>query len=281
MSTLTPNRLIPNANTNALRAHYVCLRGTPLTAATSGNHVAPTFRRPSNWMVARLLLILMLSAMPILAISVDVFGLVPQHISAVAVVVALAVALTIMTIWPHRTDVILGRALVAGMVACAVYDAFRLFAVHILGWMGDFIPVMGSWITGDGDTAGSAMVGYMWRYIGDGGGLGVAFYVVALAIGLDRYGARAIVASAVGYAVFPVWAGLMATVALAPRGEELMFHLTPATVGITLVGHLVFGFVLGLAFVRMQRDPRAVRWPWPTLLQLFAASELRPKLLGR
>jgi hypothetical protein len=225
-------------------------------------------------MLARLLLVLMLSGMPILAISVDVFGIVPQRISALLIVATLAAVLAIITIWPHRTDVILGRALVAGMVACAVYDAFRLFAVHVLGWMGDFIPAMGSWITGDGDTAGSAIVGYVWRYIGDGGGLGVAFHLVALAIGLDRYRARTVVLAAVGYAVFPVWAGLIATVALAPRGEALIFHLTSMTLATTLIGHLIFGIVLGLAFVRSQHDPQAVHWPWPPLRELIALNGL-------
>jgi hypothetical protein len=268
---MTPPRQVAKANNDSARAHYVHLRGKPFAAVTAGNQGKPPISRPSKWMLARLMLILALSGMPILAISVDVFGIVPQRISAGAIVVTLAVVLAIMTIWPHRTDVILGRALVAGMVACAVYDGFRLFAVHVLGWMGDFIPAMGSWITGDGDTAGSAMVGYVWRYIGDGGGLGVAFYVVALAIGLDRYRARSVVMAAVAYAVFPVWAGLIATVALAPRGEELMFRLTPTTLATTLIGHLIFGLVLGLAFVRAQRDPYAVRWPWPPLPELIAS----------
>ena len=62
---------------------------------------------------------------------------------------------------------IVGRGLIAGMVACIVYDGARLFAVHVLGLMGDFIPVMGSFVTGEPDTAGSAAVGYIWRYIGD------------------------------------------------------------------------------------------------------------------
>ena len=52
------------------------------------------------------------------------------------------------------------------------------------------------------------------------------------------------------FAVFPTWAGLMATVALLPRGEEMMFELNIATVTVTLVGHLIFGMVLGLAFLK-------------------------------
>jgi hypothetical protein len=151
------------------------------------------------------------------------------------------------------------------MVACIVYDGARLFAVHVLGLMGDFIPVMGSWVTGEPDTTGSAAVGYVWRYIGDGGGLGVAFFVVAFALGIDRWKSVYAVLASVGFAVFPTWAGLMATVALAPRGEEMMFPLNAATVTITLVGHLIFGLVLGLAFLKAPRGRDRSEWPWPPL----------------
>ena len=89
---------------------------------------------------------------------------------------------------------------------------------------------MGSFVTGEPDTTGSAAVGYVWRYIGDAGGLGVAFFVVAFALGIDRWKNVYAVLAAVGFAVFPTWAGLMATVALSPRGEEMMFPLNPATV---------------------------------------------------
>jgi hypothetical protein len=57
-----------------------------------------------------------------------------------------------------------------------------------------------------------------------------------------------------------------------------MFHLTPTAVATTLVGHLIFGFVLGLLFLRTQRDTQAVQWPWPPLLDLLAAPRT---MLGR
>jgi hypothetical protein len=164
-------------------------------------------------------------------------------------------------------DAMVGRGLIAGMVACIVYDGVRLFAVHVLGLMGDFIPVMGSWVTGEPDTTGSAAVGYVWRYIGDGGGLGVAFFVVAFTLRIDRWKNVYAVLAAVAFAVFPTWAGLMATVALAPRGEEMMFPPNPATVTITLVGHLIFGFVLGLAFLKAPRGRDRSEWPWPPILE--------------
>jgi hypothetical protein len=222
-------------------------------------------RPPTKWELARMMLVLLLASMPILGISVDVSGLVPQSTTSVVVIVLTAVLATLVVFAPHRTDMIVGRGLIAGMVACIVYDGARLFAVHVLGLMGDFIPVMGSFVTGEPDTTGSAAVGYVWRYVGDAGGLGVAFFVVAFALGIDRWKNVYVVLASVAFAVFPTWAGLMATVALLPRGEEMMFPLNLATVTITLVGHLIFGLVLGLAFLKAPRGRGKSDWPWPPL----------------
>ncbi len=250
-----PTTIIGNV-ANTVRQRYLDLSAAP-----------PAGYRPSNWLLARVMLVLLLSSMPILGISVDVFGLVSQSTTSVAVIALTAVLGTIVTFAPHLIDMIVGRGLIAGMVACIVYDGARLFAVHVLGLMGDFIPVMGSWVTGEPDTVGSAAVGYVWRYIGDGGGLGVAFFVVAFALGIDRWSDVKAVLAAVAFAVFPTWAGLIATVALAPHGQEMMFPLNAATVTITLVGHLIFGLVLGLAFLKAPRGGAHREWPWPPILQ--------------
>ena len=253
------------------------VRMRPLDLPVIGN-VAKTVRQryadlstvaspPTTWEIARMGLVLLLASMPILGISVDVSGLVSQSTTSVAVIALTAVLATLVVFAPHRTDMIVGRGLIAGMVACIVYDGARLFAVHVLGLMGDFIPVMGSFVTGEPDTAGSAAVGYMWRYIGDAGGLGVAFFVVAYAVGIDRWKSVYAVLASVAFAVFPTWAGLMATVVLLPRGEEMMFDLNIATVTITLVGHLIFGLVLGLAFLKAPRGRDRSEWPWPTLME--------------
>ena len=222
---------------------------------------------PTKWEFARIGLVLLLASMPILAISVEVFGLAPQSTITLVTIALVALLATLITFAPHRIDMIVGRGLIAGMVACIVYDAARLFAVHVLGLMGDFIPVMGSFVTGEPDTAGSAAVGYVYRYLGDAGGLGVAFFVVAFALGIDRWKNVYAVLAAVGFAVFPTWAGLMATVALSPNGEERMFPLNTATVIITLVGHLIFGLFLGLAFLKAPRGKENSPWPWPPLLE--------------
>ncbi|BBZ64556.1 hypothetical protein [Mycolicibacterium monacense] len=223
---------------------------------------------PSRWQIARILLVLLLASMPILGISVDVFGLVPQSITSVVIIALTGVLGAIVVFAPHRTDMIVGRGLVAGMVACIVYDAARLFAVHVLGLMEDFIPVMGSWVTGEPDTTGSAAVGYVWRYIETAAAWG------GVLRGRVRAGHRPVVEGQSGVRRggvrrLPTWAGLIATVALAPRGEQMMFPLTPATVTITLVGHLIFGFVLGLAFLKAPRGGAGSEWPWPPLPQIL------------
>jgi hypothetical protein len=226
---ISSNHQVRRRRGATLPSCYVSWRGRPLTSAHPRTDNPAASHRSNKWIVARIVLALLLSSMPLLAISAHVFGLVSERTTAEAVVLPLAIALaTIVTVSPHRIDGVFGRGLTAGMVACLVYDAFRLFAVHVLGWMGDFIPVMGTWVIGDSNTTAGAVVGYLWRYLGDAGGLGVAFYVIALAIGLDQLAGRPhrVVLAAVGFAVFPVWTGLIATVALAPRGEELMFHLT-------------------------------------------------------
>ncbi|MDG5484567.1 hypothetical protein [Mycolicibacterium gadium] len=237
--------------TNTIRQRYLDLSNAAITP-------------PTRWEYARIALVLLLASMPILAISVEVFGLLPQSGITLVTISLVALLATLIAFAPHRIDMIVGRGLIAGMVACIVYDAARLFAVHVLGLMGDFIPVMGSFVTGEPDTAGSAAVGYVYRYLGDAGGLGVAFFVVAYAIGIDRWKNVYAVLAAIAFGVFPTWAGLMATVALSPNGEERMFPLNTATVIITLLGHIIFGLFLGLAFLKAPRGDQS-GWPWPPL----------------
>ncbi len=256
-------------NSKTVRHRVVDFAVKPLPSTIADRIPRTVSSRPSKWAVARVLLVLLIAAMPILAIPVEVFGLVSQGTTSILLIVLIALLATVMVFAPHRIDMIVGRGLIAGMVACIVYDGARLFAVHVLGLMGDFITVMGSFVTGEPGTTGSAAVGYVWRYIGDAGGLGIAFFVVAFALGVDRWSNVSAVAASVAFAVFPTWAGLIATVAIAPRGEEMMFDLNWATIIITLVGHLIFGLFVGLAFLKMPRGGAHREWPWPPLLRVL------------
>ncbi len=217
----------------------------------------------------RLGLHLVVAALPLLAISAHVFGVAPMHLTAGVVVVPLTLVVLMLALFaPVPEDRLVLAGVVWGVLATLVYDAVRLDTVYLLGLWGDFIPTVGTWIV-DADAGSSvvgAVVGYVWRYVGDGGGIGVAFFVLVAATGLRRWGQRATVTAAVVFAVFPVWTGLVATVAVAPRGEQQMFPLTVTTVSLSLLGHLVFGLVLGLGCSRCGRLEEY--WPWTPLLDL-------------
>ncbi len=219
---------------------------------------APVSRRG----LLRVGLHLLLSALPLLAISAQVFGLIEMNASAALLVIPLAAVIVGLSIFdPHPEDRVILHGFLWGIVACALYDVFRLDTVYMLGWWADFIPTMGTWIIGDGATkAAGAWVGYLWRYLGDGGGIGVAFFVGAAFVGLHRRPAKQVVGVAVAFAVFPVWAGLIATVWIAPKGQSMMFPVTPVTLTLSLIGHLIFGLVMGLGFVKTRSAERF--WPW-------------------
>ncbi|MEJ2866996.1 hypothetical protein WCD74_04420 [Actinomycetospora sp. OC33-EN08] len=213
---------------------------------------------------------LVLAALPLLSITAHVAGLVPMHVSAGIVIVPAAAVLVLLAVFsPAPEDRLVLDGLRWGLIATAVYDVFRLDTVALLGWWDDFIPTMGTWLL-DVDPSEQVLggvAGYVWRYAGDGGGLGVVFVTLAAATGLRRLGPRWTVGAAVLFAVGPTWGGLMATVLL-PRGQTLMFALTPVTVTLSFLGHVVFGLVLGLGTWRLRGIEE--RWSGPLLVDLPA-----------
>ncbi|MEU6239497.1 hypothetical protein [Kitasatospora sp. NPDC047058] len=58
---------------------------------------------------------------------------------------------------------------------------------------------------------------------------------------------------------------MIATLLFAPHGQALLFRLTPATLAVSLAGHLVYGGVLGWTLGRLDRRHRvlsgAPAWP--------------------
>lgn len=213
---------------------------------------------------------LVLAALPLLSITAHVGGLVPMHVAAGLVIVPAAAVLVLLAVFaPAPEDRLVLDGLRWGLVATFVYDVFRLDTVALLGWWDDFIPTMGTWLL-DVDPSEQVLggvAGYVWRYAGDGGGLGVVFVTLAAATGLRRLGPRWTVGAAVLFAVGPTWGGLMATVLL-PRGQQLMFPLTPVTVTLSFLGHVVFGLVLGLGTWRLRALEE--HWSGPLLVDLPA-----------
>lgn len=247
--------------------------GPPAAAVPGVESVRRTTRH--HWAFARIGMYLLLASLPLLAISAHVFGVVSMTATGPLVIIPLGAVLAVFcVVAPHPIDRIVGYGLGWGMFACLAYDVLRLDTVYLLGLWDDFIPHMGTWLHSGSDAQTGAIVGYLWRYLGDGGGIGIAFFLIALALGLHYRSRRTILLAFVTGAVFPVWVGLIATVALSPRGQRDMFPLTPTTISLSLIGHLIFGLVLGLGFLRA-RGRLGQHWPWRPLLPVRSSAGQR------
>lgn len=208
------------------------------------------------WWVARLHLHLLIGAIPVLAISADVFGWVSLRTVAVTAMLPLiALTAVLVTHRPDRSDRLILSGFLWGLIACAGYDAFRLPTIYVAHWWPDFFGRVGGWATG---SESNFLVGYLWRYAGDGGGIAVAFFALAATLGAAAWPKRHLFALAIGYAVCPVWAGLVLTDLLAPTGRQL-FSLTLMTLTLSLAGHLIYGSLLGLGYLASRSQEAA--WP--------------------
>lgn len=195
-------------------------------------------------------LLMLCGAMPVSAIPLYVLDWLPFRTAAFGLVLPLAVVAVALMVRRTPEGSWARDGALAGLVAVSAYDAVRMPLVAAGVWP-DFIPRIGGWLTG-----GSANweLGYMWRYLGDGAGIAIAYFVfcgVVLAIRPRLVTARPVLFS-IGYGVF-VWTGLLATVVLPARGEQLLFRLTPASFALSLLGHLIYGAVLGLFLRRRLR----------------------------
>src|SRR3954470_17911646 len=106
--------VVSGMDAKTVRRRVVDIAVKPLPSAIADRIPRTVGQRPSKWLAARVLLILVLAAMPILAIPVEVFGLVSQSTTSILLIVLLAVLATFMVFAPHRIDMIVGRGLIAG-----------------------------------------------------------------------------------------------------------------------------------------------------------------------
>jgi hypothetical protein len=121
--------------------------------------------------------------------------------------------------------------LVAGMIATGVYDILRL-GLMLAGLWGDPIPSIGQLALNDPNA--EWYWGYVWRFVGNGGGMGLAFAMLpwrGVKLGI-AYGSA-------------VCTGLVVLLYFWPVAQQHFFALTPATAAGGMAGHWVYGAVLG------------------------------------
>jgi hypothetical protein len=176
--------------------------------------------------------------LPIACLSLALQGLAPLRLMAELLILpatgaALGVGVTRIR-WGREA----AAGLVSGIAAVAVYDAVRLAFVYG-GAMPDPIPALGRMALGD--PGASWVWGYAWRFVWNGGAMGIAFAMLPLR------GPRA----GAGFGLF-VCGGLFATLAVSAEAQARFLELTPANVTIAIAGHLVYGGVLGWTLERLR-----------------------------
>jgi hypothetical protein len=214
---------------------------------------------PIRWAVrnripspVRSCLYLVLASTPLLAVSGEVFGVVSlRTVSGEFLFPLIAVLAVLVVLKPDGIDRIAFAGFAWGLAACAGYDSFRLPTVYVFRLWGDFFGRIGGWATG---TRTDYLAGYLWRYVGDGAGIGVVVFVLAAALGAASWPRRHVVGFTVAFAVCPVWAGLVLTDALAPASRAL-FPLNATTLMLSLAGHLIYGTILGYGLWASQDRP--------------------------
>jgi len=201
-------------------------------------------------------LYLVLASTPLLAISGEVLGVLSlRTVSELFLFPLLGILAVLVVFKPDGMDRAAFAGFGWGLAACAGYDLFRLPNVYVFHLWGDFFGRIGGWATG---TSSNYLAGYLWRYLGDGAGIGVVVFILAAVVGVSSWPRRHVVGFTVAFAVFPVWAGLVLTDALAPAGRAL-FPLNATTFVLSLAGHLIFGAILGYGlWVSQQRTGRGL-----------------------
>jgi hypothetical protein len=124
----------------------------------------------------------------------------------------------------------------------------------ISGIWGDFIPKINMLLFNT--LQPNWVVGYIWRYVGDGGFMGMAF-TVAYCILKPRVDSRI---AGVGFGL-AIWVCLLGTLVLAPHGQEILFKLTLTTLSLSLLGHLIYGITLGMLLPYVLREKMAEAEP--------------------
>jgi hypothetical protein len=176
---------------------------------------------------------------PIASLSLSTFNLIPLHISGPAIVLpAIITAFILGAVFPrYRPTLVKGFLL--GVVAVTIYDVTCRFPFLRNGVWADFIPKIGKYLLNQDHAHWS--IGYLWRYIGNGGGMGLAFYSVYPLV-RDRFKKPVPTGIVYGLCIFVC---LLITVYLSPSGTTYLFNPSMMSATLGLYGHIVYGSVLG------------------------------------
>lgn len=191
---------------------------------------------------------------PIACLCLATFKVLALYMSAPLIVLPAILGAVALSLAFREYAGVMLRGLLLGIAAVFVYDVICRFPFVAIGVWRDFIPRIGNYLLNRENVHWS--VGYLWRYLGNGGGMGMAFYAVYPLLQHRVKPLKAGVIFGVG-----VFCCLLATIYLSPAGKSYLFAPTPATALLGLLGHMIYGGVLGygtrrsLSLAREQAAP--------------------------
>jgi len=173
-------------------------------------------------------------------LALAILGRLPLDVAAYLLIWPFLVVWCVLGIlYPDYGNLAL-RGFVIGLLASLFYDGMR-FTTIAFGHWDDFIPRVSMWLLHTHTL--DWVVGYLWRYIGDGGLMSTAF-VVGYCLVKPKLDVH-LAALAFGIAI---WLGLIVTLLLAPHSREMLFPLAPLTFSLSLLVHIFYGFSIGLLY---------------------------------
>jgi hypothetical protein len=190
---------------------------------------------------------------PITALALAIIGVLPLSVGTLLIILpATLLGIGLSLGFPVYGKLAL-KGLLIGLIAVFLYDCMRVPFI-LAGVWGDFIPKINMMLFNTSQP--NWVVGYIWRYVGDGGYMGMAFTVAYCTL-KPRVDSRI---AGVGFGL-AIWVCLLGTLMIAPHGQEMMFKLTLTTLSLSLVGHLIYGISLGMLLPYVLRDKMAETEP--------------------
>jgi hypothetical protein len=186
---------------------------------------------------------------PITALAIAIIGILPLSVGTLLIVLPATLLGIVLAFWFPVYGKLALKGLLIGLIAVFLYDCMRVPFILIGVW-GDFIPKINMLLFNTSQP--NWVVGYIWRYVGDGGYMGMAFIVAYCAL-KPRVDSRI---AGVGFGL-AIWVCLLGTLVLAPHGQGMLFKLTLTTLSLSLLGHLIYGISLGLLLPHVQQEKMA------------------------
>lgn len=190
------------------------------------------------------IILFLIGVLPVSTVAMHALGWVHIQVMLFPNLFLLAIAMIYLNVYSEFGKKMI-KGWMMGIAAVLLYDMSRIPFMY-LGW-NDFIPGLGGWIVGEEKDF---FAGYLWRYLGNGAGLGMAFCVLRTYIKPGR-----IIAFGALYGIC-IFACLDIILLSSSHAQSMMFEVTPLSFVGGLTGHIVYGTTLGVLTYFLESEPK-------------------------